>query len=225
MKLKFIVVSIGLILVLLSNGIDDTKIGEIINKNEKNIHQNELNTITQNDNQLKETQVISTSITENIVDIVEIEDKTEIEKSDVTVTLRNAEEENRKDIENKKEENKEIENNTKVNEQKVIVQNTEITQNDNSKQNNNKTEIREEQKTNITQPESKPKELTPNDLEYWCVSGGSHHVAGDGQDEHGYYNSWDEAYNAFLNYTAEWSSSQYKVSCCPCGLYYFWAIQ
>lgn len=40
-------------------------------------------------------------------------------------------------------------------------------------------------------------EPTPSDLEYWCVSGGSHHVYGDGADEHGYYNSWGEAEQAF----------------------------
>lgn len=225
MNLKFVVVSIGIFLALLSNGIDNTKNEEIIEKNEKNIYQNELNIVTQNEIQLKEIQDESAGITENIVDIVDAEDNNEIEKSNVTVTLRNAEEKNRKDIEDKKEENKDIEKITKVNEQKVIVQNTEITQNDNRKQNNNKQEIIEEQKTNAIQPESKPKELTPEDLEYWCVAGGSHHVAGDGENEHGYYNTWDEAYNAFLNHTAAWSSSQYKVSCCSCGLYYFWAIQ
>jgi hypothetical protein len=66
---------------------------------------------------------------------------------------------------------------------------------------------------------------TATEEKYWCVDGGTHHVAGDGANEHGYYKTWDEAYNAFLNYTANWSSSQYKVSCCACGLYYFWAIQ
>ena len=69
------------------------------------------------------------------------------------------------------------------------------------------------------------KTLTPSDLEYWCVAGGSHHVAGDGNNEHGYYKTWDEAYQAFEDYTKGWASVQYKISQCSCGLYYFWAIQ
>ena len=66
---------------------------------------------------------------------------------------------------------------------------------------------------------------TSNDLSYWCIGGGSTHVAGDGENEHGYYSTWDEAYQAFLNYTSSWSSVQFKISQCACGLYYFWAIQ
>lgn len=69
------------------------------------------------------------------------------------------------------------------------------------------------------------KTLTPDDLEYWCVSGGSHHIAGDRANEHGYYSSWDEAHQAFENYTKGWASVQYKISQCSCGLFYFWAIQ
>jgi len=68
-------------------------------------------------------------------------------------------------------------------------------------------------------------EPTPSDLEYWCVSGGNHHVFGDGADEHGYYNSWGEAEQAFQSYTAGWPSLQYKIQQCACGKYYFWAIQ
>ena len=64
-----------------------------------------------------------------------------------------------------------------------------------------------------------------DDLSYWCVGGGSVHVEGDGENEHGYYSTWDEAYQALLEYTASWSSMQYKVSSCACGLYYFWCVQ
>ena len=69
------------------------------------------------------------------------------------------------------------------------------------------------------------KEPTPSDLGYWCAEGGTHHVAGDGANEHGYYSSWNEAQNAFENYTKGWPSVQYKISQCLCGKYYFWAIQ
>lgn len=60
---------------------------------------------------------------------------------------------------------------------------------------------------------------------YYCVEGGSHHLAGDGANEHGYYNSWDSAFSAYESYTAGWESTQFKVDQCPCGLYYFWAIK
>jgi len=69
------------------------------------------------------------------------------------------------------------------------------------------------------------KTLTPDDLEYWCVAGGTHHVAGDGANEHGYYSSWDEANQAFLNYTKGWASEQHRIDSCSCGKFYFWAIQ
>lgn len=69
------------------------------------------------------------------------------------------------------------------------------------------------------------KELTESDLLYWCVEGGNHHVAGDGVNEHGYYSSWDAAYQAFENYTQDWDSVQFKVGQCACGKYYFWAIK
>ena len=60
---------------------------------------------------------------------------------------------------------------------------------------------------------------------YWCVDGGSHHIAGDGADEHGYYKTWDSANEAFKQYTKDWDSCHYKIDVCACGLYYFWAIK
>ncbi len=59
----------------------------------------------------------------------------------------------------------------------------------------------------------------------WCVDGGTQHVQGDGANEHGYYSSWDEAYKAYENDTKDWSSGQFKIGQCWCGLYYYWAIQ
>lgn len=60
---------------------------------------------------------------------------------------------------------------------------------------------------------------------YYCVEGGSHHLSGDGANEHGYYGTWDAAFSAYENYTAGWESTQFKVDQCPCGKYYFWAIK
>lgn len=199
MNLKFIVVSIGLFLVLISNGIEHTE-------NKKN-NQNELSVSRQNVVQEEEIQKDNVSSLDDIIEI----DNTK-EKEEVKI-----------EIDEKHEEIKDNDKNTKVIEPKTNVQNKEISQKNNKQE--NKTEIKEEQEVNIEQTENNSKELTPDDLEYWCIAGGSHHVAGDGENEHGYYTSWNEAYNAFLNYTADWSSSQYKVDCCSCGLYYFWAIK
>lgn len=74
-----------------------------------------------------------------------------------------------------------------------------------------------------TQPSSS--EPTKQETAYWCVDGGTHHVAGDGANEHGYYSSWDSAYQAFEEYTKDWTSCQYKINQCACGKYYFWAIK
>lgn len=78
----------------------------------------------------------------------------------------------------------------------------------------------------VEQPQQPASEqVTESDLKYWCVEGGSHHVLGDSANEHGYYSSWDEANQAFQNYTKGWLSVQYKIDQCACGLFYFWAIQ
>ena len=41
----------------------------------------------------------------------------------------------------------------------------------------------------------------------------------------GYYNTWDEAFNAYKEYTKGWSSTQFRIDQCFCGLYYFWVIE
>ena len=55
----------------------------------------------------------------------------------------------------------------------------------------------------------------------YCVEGGTIHLEGDGAGEHGYYNSWDEAFNTMNSYTAGWETFNYKIGACPCGKYYF----
>ncbi len=127
-------------------------------------------------------------------------------------------------IEQPKEESKVSQNvnaeiQTKENKQPEIQKTT-------PKQEQVNTSVAETPKKEEQQPQQQTtKTITESDLEYWCVAGGSHHIAGDGSNEHGYYKNWDEAYQAFLNYTSGWSSVQFKVSQCSCGLYYFWAIQ
>lgn len=79
-----------------------------------------------------------------------------------------------------------------------------------------------QENTNNSQSDT---QLDQSDLSYWCIDGGSHHIAGDGANEHGYYKTWEDAHKAFEDYTKGWASVQYKISQCGCGLFYFWAIQ
>lgn len=67
-----------------------------------------------------------------------------------------------------------------------------------------------------------PKQITPQQEEQiYCVDGGKTHIAGDGANEHGYYKTWDEAFDAYEKYTEGWESSHFKINQCFCGLYYF----
>ena len=83
-----------------------------------------------------------------------------------------------------------------------------------------------QEKQEIIKQEEKPKENTPKQEEkIYCVDGGKIHIAGDGANEHGYYKTWDEAFNAFEEYTKDWDTCHYKINQCFCGLYYFWATK
>ena len=80
-----------------------------------------------------------------------------------------------------------------------------------------------EEQPEVIQPktENKPKQ----EEKIYCVDGGKTHIYGDGANEHGYYKTWDEAFNAYENYTKGWESTQFKIDQCACGLYYFWVIK
>ena len=64
---------------------------------------------------------------------------------------------------------------------------------------------------------------TKQETAYWCIDGGTHHIAGDGVDEHGYYTTWEQADAAAKDYMNKNSLYHYKVDSCACGLYYFQA--
>lgn len=151
------------------------------------------------------------------------------------------------DVEQEQIDNNEIKNEEpKEIAQEPIVQETPKTTNSQNNKTTKKTEtVTKQPTTQETTPKQEPKKesvvetpkkeekpqqqvtktITESDLEYWCVGGGKHHVAGDKSNEHGYYSSWNEANQAFENYTKGWASVQYKISQCSCGLYYFWAIK
>lgn len=91
----------------------------------------------------------------------------------------------------------------------------------NNKPVNSNTQTQTSTETNTNNNNQSQQVNTP----YYCVEGGSHHLAGDGANEHGYYGTWNAAFSAYENYTAGWESTQFKVDQCPCGKYYFWAIK
>ena len=72
---------------------------------------------------------------------------------------------------------------------------------------------KQEEKVEIIAPKQEEK--------VYCVDGGEIHIAGDGANEHGYYKTWDEAFDAYEKYTEGWESSHFKINQCFCGLYYF----
>lgn len=82
-------------------------------------------------------------------------------------------------------------------------------------------------KKNTDQPKQEtPKNETVTQHEkIYCTDGGKTHIAGGGVNEHGYYKTWDEAFNAYEKYTDGWESSHFKINQCFCGLYYFYVTK
>ena len=178
-----------------------------------------------------------------IIDIVEKEsenEQTEIEISNNEIVVEENKVQQTEVIENKNNEVKAQNNEqTIINSQestksqatsdnKTIQTQSNITEKkEESNQSNqtNQTSQEQKQEQNNTQKSETEKQYTENDLEYWCVAGGKNHIDGNGTDEHGYYNSWDEAHKAFEEYTKDWASVQYQISSCACGKFYFWAIK
>lgn len=144
----------------------------------------------------------------------EIEENDNLETVDVSKNISN----NDSDSETQKDTQIVEKNNTNTNKQ---TQSNSINSNVSEETTTTESNLSTTQNTNS----NKQSETTTSDLSYWCVEGGTHHVAGDGDNEHGYYSTWDDAYSAFKDYTKGWTTVQFKVNCCACGLYYFWAIE
>lgn len=206
MKIKTIIITLGLITTMISGG--------IVNYINSSKGAENTNTVMVEENVVNEESVID-----------------KVAQADVIQTdMSNSED--REIEETKQEEKIEIqEESPKTTSTQTTKTNTNkgktTTQETTTKQENNKNVVIETPKKEEPQPQPKQpkKELTESDLEYWCVGGGTHHIAGNGANEHGYYSSWNEANQAFENYTKGWNSVQYKIDNCSCGLYYFWAIQ
>ena len=211
--IKYLSIVIGVIIVIFSSGYES----EYLDKTSD---------VEYKENTAQEVQLVENTIADNEI----VENIASIEESFV-------EEENKSIKIIMQEDTKVIKKQEPVKSEKQVRKEIDDTNVNNSKGQEVKVLQTEEMNEIQTQiivetPKEEPKnekpqqkEITADDLEYWCIAGGNHHVAGDNENEHGYYSSWDEAYNAFLNYTVDWSSTQYKVSECSCGLYYFWAIK
>ena len=176
-----------------------------------------------------------------IVDIVEKEsenEQTEIGKSNNEIVVEQNREQQAEVIENQNNEVKAQNNaqtvinsqestkNQSTSDKKTIQTQSNITEKkEQSNQTNQTSQEDQKQEQNNTQKSETEKQYTENDIEYWCVAGGKHHIDGNGTNEHGYYNSWEAAHKAFEEYTKDWASVQYKISACACGKFYFWAIK
>ena len=210
-KKILVLIFIALIVALFANMmiIKSKKLSLSKIENEKEIV-TEINNI--DDEEKEDIEVI---VVENNTEEQEIEEKTHLEADIVKVNNTSIQEEPKKNPTirqeniakntNKNEESKTIENDVIKKEQ---MSNTVLENNANDNRENN------DEDTNGTRVQ-----------EDWCAEGGTHHIAGDGANEHGYYSSWNEAQIAFENYTKGWPSVQYKISQCLCGKYYFWAIK
>lgn len=204
MKIKILILTLDIIITMICG----VKINDFNTAN--NVQDNKIVTADEN--------LIANEIA--ITQEEQIEEELKQEQNE-NVTENTEEQENTNTVKEKTEVQKEI---PKTN----SSQSTSTTKKETSKNTQDETTVKQE----TTSVEETPKEETQvtktpteSDLEYWCVAGGEHHVAGDGQNEHGYYSTWNEAYKAFEDYTKGWASVQFKISQCSCGLFYFWAIK
>lgn len=219
MKIKTLIACLGAFITLISG------VGFNTLNNQKEVSQNENIIIadvvdSENNNDLNENLVIDLEEQNN--EIINTEKQNDKETQETAKTEDNQVNKIKNDLPKKTENNPQNKGTTSVKtntEVKQEVKQPEI------KQEQPKQETKSENVEKKKTEEKITKEPTPSDLSYWCAEGGTHHVAGDGANEHGYYSSWNEAQNAFENYTKGWPSVQYKISQCLCGKYYFWAIQ
>ena len=208
-KKKLIIVTIVLLIIIILSIV----INSMASTNEQKLgleSSNTTNEITEEKDLLNENKIIvaeailneesqiEEEVKEEITTTQPIQEKTELKTSSATSSSSNSKSNSKTSTESSKSK-------TTANQQTSIVKQQEPVKN----------------------VETKPQSTVPTKEEtaYWCVDGGTHHIAGDGANEYGYYFSWNEAYNAFENYTKGWSSVQFKVNSCACGKFYFWAIQ
>ena len=200
---------------------------ELAEKSE-HIYQNEINTeeqsiITEDTNENEECIVIetpdinNTEIKEN--DISTEKEKTEEKPKEETNIVKKNNEKQTNVKETKKAESKpkeKIENNK----ENVVESVKEVEEKIETPTTKN------EEKVDPQKEETQPKQVEEKQEKKsgrFCVQGGSEHIEGDGEFDHGYYSTWDEAWEACKAYMhTTTTGGHYKVDQCLCGLYYFW---
>ena len=156
---------------------------------------------------------------------VEIEEAKETEETENTIELsseNNIEEEQKEEIITT--EQNDIDNSKTITKKNKVSTNNNYTSTEkvetSEKTNNNKIDS--------VQNAEPPKETVIANKEpeksqpIWCDEGGSKHWQGSGPNEHGYFNTWDEAWSACQEYMKGSMSGSFMVNQCPCGLYYYW---
>lgn len=200
---------IFIILVMIVSSIFAKPLNGDIEQTNENLIQNTIveEQVISSDNNIAEKESI---LPQKDIDELVVEDKgaeknvtTQQEDKKDTITIKKQKSTNNSSKSSKKQEQTKIENEKEKNE--VKSQPTE-----------NKTT-----NTQQAKKEDKPKQ----EEKKYCVDGGKVHIYGDGANEHGYYNTWDEAFKAYEEYTKGWESTQFKVDQCACGKYYFWVIK
>ena len=178
MKIKTLIACLGAFITLISG------VGFNTLNNQKEVNQNENIIIadvvdSENNNDLNENLVID--LEEQNKEIVNTEEQNDKETQETTKTEDNQVNEIKNDLPKKSENNYQNKGTTSVKtntEVKQEVKQPEIKQEQPKQE--TKTENVEKKKTE----EKITKEPTPSDLGYWCAEGGTHHVAGDGANEH-----------------------------------------
>lgn len=115
--------------------------------------------------------------------------------------------------------------NQNVNTKKSTTASTKTTTSSNS-DSTTKKETSTSSNNNTSHTPSTPKTTTPTETKktpVYCHEGGSKHLGGTGPYEHGYYNSYQQAWDALTVYMENMSSGNYYIEqCLGCDKYYFY---
>lgn len=152
-------------------------------------------------------------------------------KAEETVEKAKVSERDEKSKQEQKKETTQIQSNSNTNASKKQESNKKVNS-ETAKKNEStpKKETSKEITTQAKQEEKKQEEKIQKNTQkqaekIYCIDGGKTHIAGDGENEHGYYKTYDEAFKAYEEYVKDWDYAHYKINQCFCGLYYFCATK
>lgn len=97
----------------------------------------------------------------------------------------------------------------------------------NNSTSNKSTSTSSDNKSSTPIPTPSTSTPTPKKSEpIYCYEGGKKHLGGDGPYEHGYYNTWQQAWDALTVYMKDMSSGNYYIEqCMGCDKYYYYCRQ